>query len=228
MTLSSAVGISWLRRLGRREATPLSFGEAYAKWAEAYPPEPHNPLMAAEHEAVVSILSRLQATRSLDVGTGTGRLLPYLASTGAALVVGVDLSLPMLTHGSGHAPRLCANAGALPFADASFYLLSASLMAGDIEDLPAWIAEMSRVLRPGGHLVYSDFHPSWAANGWRRTFRGLDGREFELPYFPHTIEAHLDALQKAACHMRVVREPRAEGRRQPVVVVLHAVRGRGC
>ena len=34
---------------------------------------------------------------------------------------------------------------------------------------------MARVLAAGGHLVYSDFHPSWAQRGWSRTFRAADG-----------------------------------------------------
>jgi hypothetical protein len=87
---------------------------------------------------------------------------------------------------------------------------------------------MSRVLAPGGHLVYSDFHSSWAADGQRRTFRAADGRLFELSYYPHDIESHLSLLEQAGLVVRTIREPRLPGRPSPVVVVFDALKpGRG-
>ena len=202
--------------------------EGYALWAETYPPWPHNPLMRAEQLAVEPIISAAAAAsapaRALDVGTGTGRYLPLLASAGARLVVGLDLSLPMLRRKAYGLPRVCADACRLPFPGASFDLICSSLMVGDLEDLGAWLGEVTRVLAPGGHLVYSDFHPSWAAERWRRTFRTADGRLFELSYFPHAIDEHLALLAQAPFVVRAIREPRLAGRKTPVVVVFHAVK----
>ena len=101
-------------------------------------------------------------------------------------------------------------------------------MVGDVEDLAAWVDEAARVLAPGGHLVYSDFHPSWAAHGWRRTFTAADGRLCELPFFPHAIERHLELLERASLSVRAIREPRINERPAPVVAVFHAVKRRGC
>lgn len=214
-------------RLWRRSPEPavaqrVDFDEGYALWSENYPPEPHNPLMQVEHEAVASQLSHVTATCALDVGSGTGRLLPLLERTGAATIVAADLSLSMLRR--NRRARVCADARHLPFAAGAFDLISASLMVGDIEDLAGWTTEMGRVLAPGGVLVYSDFHPSWMVHGWRRTFRARDGREIELPFFPHTIDEHLAALDRARFDVQAIREPRVESRRDPLVVVFHAVR----
>jgi malonyl-CoA O-methyltransferase len=112
----------------------------------------------------------------------------------------------------------------LPFADASFDLISSSLMVGDVADLDGWVSEAARVLTPGGHLVYSDFHPSWATNRWQRTFRTADGRSFEVAYFSHTLADHVTALEGRSFDIRAVREPRLTLGDVPVAIVFHAVK----
>lgn len=225
-----------------RAPAPLPTRVAYALWAQTYPPWPHNPLMQAEQAVVAPIIAATRPQRALDVGTGSGRYLPVLASTGARVVVGVDFSLPMLTAGRAgtgrldRAVRVCGDAYRLPFRDASFDLVSSSLMVGDVGELAGWAGELARVLAPGGHLVYSDFHPAWAARRWRRTFETADGRSFEIAYFPHTIDEHLKVLEERSFDIRAIREPRlappgqvvsAERLRRrslPVVVIFHAVK----
>jgi malonyl-CoA O-methyltransferase len=130
----------------------------------------------------------------------------------------------MLGRTSPELPRVCGDGCRLPFRDGAFDLVSSSLMAGDVADLGSWIREAARVLAPGGHLIYSDFHPSWAARHWRRTFRDANGRLRELAYFPHQIEEHLSLIAASPLRVRAIREPRLAGRRAPVVVVFHAVR----
>ena len=181
--------------------------DAYELWAESYPPVAHNPLMRVEQEVVEPLLARIRATRALDVGTGSGRYLPLLSATGASAVVGVDFSLAMLRRGAA-AGRVCGDACRLPFQRASFDLINASLMVGDVADLGAWTREMARVLSLGGQLVYSDFHPSWVKRGWRRTFRSADGELHDVAFNPHTIDQHLAALDQAGLAVRTIREPR--------------------
>lgn len=201
---------------------PLTPQQAYALWADTYPPRAHNPLMESEQSVVEPILRSLTPARALDIGTGTGRCLPLLAASGARVVVGIDLSLPMLGHHDDERSRVCADARRLPFADGSFDVVCSSLMAGDIQHPAEWIGEAARVLAPGGHLVYSDFHPAGTAKGWRRTFQTASGRMCELTFFPHTIELHLHLLEQAALVVRAIREPRLERQAPPVVVVFHA------
>ena len=125
----------------------------------------------------------------------------------------------------------------LPFARRKFDLVNASLTVGDVVDLRAWTTEMARVLDRGGHLVYSDFHPSWTQHGWKRTFRDRDGETHELAFAAHSIEDHLAALDAAGLRPAAIREPRFRDdsdpavtafrrrwRNPPVVVVFHAVK----
>jgi malonyl-CoA O-methyltransferase len=221
---------------------------AYDLWADTYPPLAHNPLMRTEQAIVEPLLLRLRARRALDVGTGTGRYLPILASTGAA-VVGIDRSWAMVSKcGAGlSGPRsraalkgppysVCADAIHLPFRRGTFDLINASLMVGDIADLHRWAREMTRALALGGHLVYSDFHPTWTEHGWRRTFESADGATHDVAFEPHAIEQHLSALADAALRVETIREPRlvdddasvrAFRKRwgnPPVVVIFHAIK----
>jgi malonyl-CoA O-methyltransferase len=214
----------------------LSPRDAYDLWADTYPAVAHNPLMRIEQDTVEPLLAVRRATRALDVGSGSGRYLPLLESTGASVVLALDLSLAMLARSTGRW-RVCADAHRLPFRRGAFDVINASLMVGDVADLARWSREMARVLAAGGHLIYSDFHPSWAQRGWSRTFRDSAGELHEVDFHPHTIEDHLEALERAGFRVRAICEPRFKGdldagvkafRRRwgnpQVVIVFHAVK----
>lgn len=215
---------SILERMWRSEPRVVSASEGYARWAPLYPPCAHNPLMEAEALSLGRLIAGVGAKRALDVGTGTGRNVELLRETATPYVVGIDLSPAMLACGGKPFPRVCGDAHRLPFRSESFDLVCSSLMCGDIADLGAWIREAGRVVQPGGHVVYSDFHPSWSTSGWRRTFKGADGRTYQLPLFPHSIEQHLELLEQHGLEVRAVREPAIAGDTTPVVVVLHAIK----
>jgi SAM-dependent methyltransferase len=235
----------WLATVRRAGSAPrtLPAPEAYTLWAANYPPWPHNPLMRAEQAAVAAILRTTSPTRALDIGTGSGRYLPLLVAAGARIVVGIDLSMTMLTWRNRPealrageavltAPRMRGDACRLPFRDASWDLVNASLMVGDIQNLGAWMHEIGRVLMPGGHLIYSDFHPSWARHGWRRTFETPDGSSVAIPYFAHAIAEHQTTLNDHRFDVSAIHEVRLTGdhaaepldAHTPVVVVFHALK----
>lgn len=118
------------------------------KGASAWrPPEAYEPLLDA--------LALRPGERFLDVGCGTGHLLAAAARRGAE-TVGVDLSEEGVRVARGVSPRstvLVARGESLPFPEASFDCVAA---AGSLEhflDIPRGLAEMSRVLRPGGRLL---------------------------------------------------------------------------
>ena len=87
------------------------------------------------------------------------------------------------------------------------------LMAGDIADVGVWSREMARALAADGHLVDSDFHPSWAQRGWSRTFRSADGGLHEVSFASHSIAGHVSALEQADLRVRTIREPRGSAQR---------------
>ena len=197
--------------------------QGYALWAETYPPRAHNELMRVEESAMEALWKPLSVARAIDIGTGTGRNLRRLADEGVTASVGLDRSTAMLKRAVVRGtPLIAGDAAALPFASEAFDLVLASLMAGDLSDLSGFTREASRVLRRGGSLVYSDFHPSWAERNWQRTFESADGRKWRLPYHPHALSDHRAALDRAALETVAIEEPLLGD--SSVLVVLRAVK----
>ena len=64
----------------------------------------------------------------------------------------------------------------LPLTAASFDHVVSGLAVGHAPDIDAWLAEVSRVLVPGGTLLYSDFHEEAARAGLTRSFTDQERR----------------------------------------------------
>ncbi|GAB7040914.1 demethylmenaquinone methyltransferase [Catenuloplanes niger JCM 9533] len=100
--------------------------------------------------------------RVLDVGAGTGVSTLELGRSGA-FAVGLDLSIGMLRAGRRarpDVPLLAGDALALPFADETFDAATISFALRNVVDVDGALAELARVVRPGGRLVVCEFsHP---------------------------------------------------------------------
>jgi len=165
------------------EAIPVSAVEGYRLWADSWDDTP-SPIAALEHRALLPWIESVPPGRAIDVGCGTGR---WTARLGA---VGVDASPAMLAVAAGKvglSGRLAVgDAAALPVASGVADLVLCALTFGHIRDQRAAMREFERVLRPGGKLILSDFHPHAAERGWRRTFRH-EGHTYELENHPYSV-----------------------------------------
>ena len=128
----------------------------------------------AEYEEQILPLIRTHlagAQRVLDLGTGEGQVARQTASDGAALVVGVDptrAQLKVAGERGGGVYYARAGALALPFPDASFDAVVVCLVFEHIADHEPAIAEIARVLQPGGRFLFLLNHPLLQApnSGW--------------------------------------------------------------
>ena len=100
-------------------------------------------------------LAELQPRRVLEVGGGQGELAERMQSELRAAVTFVDQSERMveLARGRGIADSLVGDIQALPFEDGSFDTVVAAWMLYHVQDLDRGLAEIARVLAPGGSLV---------------------------------------------------------------------------
>ena len=105
---------------------------------------------------IVAVEARAaEGVRMLDVACGTGVLSRRLAESGAS-VTGIDLAPPMLAVARERSEGIAymeASADALPFPDDSFDVVTCQQGLQFFPDRPAAMAEMRRVLRPGGRVV---------------------------------------------------------------------------
>lgn len=101
--------------------------------------------------------------RALDLATGTGDLAFALARRGVT-VVGLDVTRRMIELARAKAPGgpapafLVGDMVALPFAPASFDLITVGYGLRNVPDLEAALDEMLRVLKPGGRALSLDFN----------------------------------------------------------------------
>lgn len=93
----------------------------------------------------------------LDLAAGTAVSTVELASSGAHCIA-ADFSLGMLKAGAHRdVPKVAADALSLPFADDSFDAATISFGLRNVNDVPTALAELRRVLKPGGRLVICEF-----------------------------------------------------------------------
>jgi demethylmenaquinone methyltransferase / 2-methoxy-6-polyprenyl-1,4-benzoquinol methylase len=116
--------------------------------------------------ALVDAVAPAAGERILDVATGTGMVAAELLSRASCTVVGIDQSPEML---AGARARFGASpdgarvqlvegqAERLPFADASFDALTFTYLLRYVDDPPATLRELARVLRPGGRIASLEF-----------------------------------------------------------------------
>lgn len=94
----------------------------------------------------------------LDVATGTGLVARDVRRRRGARVVGLDQSAGMLDEARSRGETVVgASAVALPFADATFDGLAFTYLLRYVDDVPATIRELVRVLRPGAPMVSVEF-----------------------------------------------------------------------
>lgn len=107
----------------------------------------------------------------LDVGCGDGQVSRLASGLGASTVVGIDPTWNQVRVAAkrGGGPAFArAGAAELPFPDGAFDAVVACLVFEHIRDVDAAIAEVGRVLRPGGRFCFFLNHPllQTPSSGW--------------------------------------------------------------
>ena len=160
----------------------------YDEFAEAYAADNEVNLINGHYErpAMLSLAGDVAGRRILDAGCGAGPLSAALRDRGA-IMTGFDLSTAMIDLARrrlGEDADLTVTdlAKPLPYADAAFDDVVASLVLHYLKDWTEPLAELRRVLKPGGRLILSVNHPILY------TALNPDGEYFDIAEFSYDAE----------------------------------------
>ena len=195
----------------------------YDIFAERYAAENESSLLNAYYErpAMIALAGDVDGRRILDAGCGAGPLSAALGAKGA-IMTGFDSSPAMLELAR---QRLGASADLhvadlgkpLPFANGSFDDVVASLVLHYLEDWSAPLAELRRVLKPGGRLILSVNHPTvsvvnhptedyFALRQYSEDYE-FDGEPAVLTFWHRPLHAMINAFISAGYRVATVSEP---------------------
>lgn len=171
---------------------------------------------------MLALAGDVAGRRILDVGCGSGPLSDALRDRGA-VVTGIDASagMPALARwrlGDDVALHVVDLSDRLPFADGEFDDVVASLVLHYLEDWGPTLAELRRVLRPGGRLIASVDHPFVAytiqdprPDYFATTSYTFDwtfnGQSVPMRFWRRPLHAMTDALTTAGFRLAVISEP---------------------
>ncbi len=135
--------------------------------------------------AFLAMLPPVDGMSGLDVGCGEGTNTRQVAARGAAMQ-GVDIAPTFIRYAAAAEAEQplgiryrVGDAAALPFADAEFDFATAFMSLMDVTDPAAVLAEIARVLKPGGFLQFSILHPCFAPPH-RRVVRDDSGKTLAI------------------------------------------------
>ncbi|MFC0407322.1 class I SAM-dependent methyltransferase [Roseomonas elaeocarpi] len=170
--MSSAVDRGGERDHPRAALDASSVRDAYRRWAGVYDTV-FGGVSAYGRRRAVAAVNRLPGTRVLEVGVGTGLALPNYRRD--LRVTGIDLSREMLEKAAERVSAenlpnvdglLEMDAEAMAFRDNSFDTAVAMFTASVVPNAKILFAEMSRVVRPGGRLLFVNHFAAEAGPRW--------------------------------------------------------------
>jgi ubiquinone/menaquinone biosynthesis C-methylase UbiE len=166
---------------------------AYNLWSESYDSQPDNLMLALDEEVFSGLLNEINIKNKTvaDVGCGTGRHWKKILDNEPKKLIGFDVSEEMLKMLHQKFPyaetHRLANNKLLQLNNESCDCIISTLTIAHIQNAEEAITEWTRVLKPGGQMIITDYHPLALAKGGKRTFRH-NNQTVAVKNYVHTLE----------------------------------------
>lgn len=161
------------RLFGSKPALPEA---AYNLWADSYDNQPDNLMLALDEEVFSGLLNNINIKNKIiaDIGCGTGRHWKKIFDKEPQKLIGFDVSEGMLKKLQQKFPQAethhLVNDELERLEKESCDIIFSTLTIAHIEHAEKALEEWNRVLKPGGEMIITDYHPAALAKGGKRTF----------------------------------------------------------
>jgi ubiquinone/menaquinone biosynthesis C-methylase UbiE len=180
----------FLKLFSKKEKEPA---QAYDLWASGYDDQPGNLMLDMDEALCDQFFNEITIAGKTvaDVGCGTGRHWKKIMDKKPGRLIGFDVSeemLKKLREKFPHAETYCvANHHLQGIKNNSCDIIISTLTIAHIENAEDAMLEWDRVLKPGGELIITDYHPELLGKGGKRTFRHK-GKTITVKNYIHPIE----------------------------------------
>jgi ubiquinone/menaquinone biosynthesis C-methylase UbiE len=193
-----------------RSSSEKESTEAYNLWAPQYDNQPDNLMLHLDNEVFDQLLHGIELKDKvvIDVGCGTGRHWHNIIDKAPAQLVGYDVSNGMLSELRRKFPdaevQLASDTLLTGIMDNTVDVIISTLTIAHIENIDETFSAWARVLKSGGEVLLTDFHPAVLGQGGKRDFTANNERVV-IRNFVHPVG--------------VVKATAAENELQPVIFI---------
>ncbi len=167
--------------------------KAYDLWSEKYDHQPGNLILALDEEIFSGLMNSLNLRNKIvaDIGCGTGRHWRKIFERHPKKLIGFDISEGMLKILRQKFPRAethhIIKDELYELGNESCDFIFSTLTIAHIKDAKKALQEWNRILKPGGEIIVTDYHPAALAKGGKRTFNH-NSKTIAVKNYVHPIE----------------------------------------
>jgi len=174
------------------DSIPRSAHSAYNLWANAYDAQSGNLMLAWDEEIFSLLLNDLNLQNKIiaDVGCGTGRHWQKISNLRPKRLIGFDVSEGMLKMLKQKFPEADVHhlkdehLNEVAYHSCDF--IFSTLTIAHIENAETALREWEHILKPGGEMIITDYHPTALEKGGKRTFK-YNGKTMVVKNYVHSI-----------------------------------------
>lgn len=165
------------KNIFRTVITERGVVEAYDIWADNYDSQPGNLMLDLDELVFAELLDTIDIKNKAiaDIGCGTGRHWPKILKEEIASLTGFDVSPGMLSKLQDKFPAATTHTITdnhfSGVGDNTYDVILSTLTVAHIENIEEALNAWSRILKPVGDIIITDFHPNALASGGQRTFK---------------------------------------------------------